>query len=77
MAAFESLGRLLVLAGTFIILLGVLLIFRDKIPFIGNLPGDIFIQKGNFRFFFPVVTCLMISVLLTFVVNVLIALLGK
>ncbi|MFP4640809.1 MAG: DUF2905 domain-containing protein [Dehalococcoidia bacterium] len=77
MAAFDSLGKLLVMAGTFILLLGLLLIFWNKIPFLGNLPGDIFIQKGNFRFFFPVVTCLVISALLTFLINVLPRLLGK
>jgi hypothetical protein len=77
MSSFEHLGKLLILTGVFIVILGLLVTFWSKIPLLGKLPGDIFLQKGNFRLFFPIVTCLVISGILTIVINLLIRLLGK
>ena len=77
MSGLEPFGKLLILAGVFIIILGLLLLLWDKIPFLGRLPGDIFLHKGNFRFIFPVVSCLVISAVLTIIVNLLIRFLGK
>ena len=70
MSAFGGVGKLLVLAGVFLILFGVLFIFWERIPYLGKLPGDFVIQRGSFRVFIPVVTCLIISVILTVVVNI-------
>lgn len=72
---FQSIGKILILAGTFLIFFGLLLVFWQHIPFLGRLPGDIFLQKGSFRLFLPIVSCLVISVLLTLVVNLVIHLL--
>ncbi len=77
MLNFGTFGKLLILAGILIIIVGLLLVFWNKIPFLGKLPGDIFIEKGNFRFIFPVVTCLVISLVLTMIVNVIIRFFGK
>jgi hypothetical protein len=77
MSNFEPFGKLLILGGAFIIALGLLLIFWNRIPFLGKLPGDIFLQKGNFQFFFPIVTSLVISTVFTIIVNLIIKLLGK
>jgi len=71
----QGIGKVLILGGTFLVFSGLLLIFWQRIPFLGKLPGDIFIQKGNLQFFFPIVTCLVISALLTIVVNIIINLL--
>ncbi|MFA5384131.1 MAG: DUF2905 domain-containing protein [Eubacteriales bacterium] len=67
----EHIGRLLLAAGFLLILLGGLLIALGKIKIInlGRLPGDIFIQKGNYSFYFPIVTCLLLSILLTILAN--------
>ena len=73
----ESLGRLLVLTGIFILILGLLVMFWGKVPLLGKLPGDVLLQKGNYQFFFPIVTCLVISAVLTIVINLIIRLLGK
>ena len=70
MSAFGGVGKLLVLAGVFLILFGVLFIFWERIPYLGRLPGDFVIQRGSFRVFIPVVTCVIISVILTVVVNI-------
>lgn len=60
-----GLGRLLVIMGLFLILFGLLLTFSDKIPYIGKLPGDIYIKKERFSFYFPITTSILISILLT------------
>jgi hypothetical protein len=59
------LGKMLILLGVFIILIGVLLMIGEKIPWIGRLPGDIIIRRKNFTFYFPIVTSILISILLT------------
>jgi uncharacterized membrane protein YkgB len=56
---------MLILLGVFIILIGLFLLIGEKIPWIGRLPGDIIIRKKNFTFFFPIVTSILISIILT------------
>ncbi|MDD4294947.1 MAG: DUF2905 domain-containing protein [Candidatus Omnitrophica bacterium] len=65
-------ARLLILTGIIFITVGIafLLLGKLNIPFV-RFPGDIYITKKNFIFFFPVVTCLIASVILTFVMRFL------
>ena len=77
MPGFESAGKLLILAAVFLGLLGLLMVFWHRIPLLGKLPGDIFLQKGNFQFFFLLATCLVLSVILTVLINFAIRLFGK
>ena len=56
---------MLILLGVFIILIGLLLLVGEKIPWVGRLPGDIIIRKKNFTFYFPIVTSIIISIILT------------
>jgi uncharacterized membrane protein YkgB len=60
-----ALGKMLILLGVFIILIGLLLLIGEKIPWVGRLPGDIIIRKKNFTFYFPIVTSILISIILT------------
>jgi hypothetical protein len=60
-----ALGKLLILLGVFIILVGVFLLVGEKIPWLGRLPGDIIIRKKNLTFYFPIVTSILISIILT------------
>jgi len=62
---FGVLGKMLILLGVFIILIGLLLLVGEKIPWVGRLPGDIIIRKKNFTFYFPIVTSILISIILT------------
>jgi hypothetical protein len=62
---FEHLGKLLIGLGALIIIVGLILIMAPKIPFLGRLPGDIFIQRKNFTFYFPLATSLIISIILS------------
>ena len=55
----------LVIAGLIIAGIGVVWLLAPSIPWLGKLPGDIRIERGNFRLYFPIVTCIVISLLLT------------
>jgi hypothetical protein len=65
----QGVGKILILGGAFLAFLGLLLFFWQRIPFLGKLPGDIFVNKGSFQFFFSIVTCIIISVVLTIILN--------
>ncbi|HMK77584.1 MAG TPA: DUF2905 domain-containing protein [Thermodesulfobacteriota bacterium] len=65
MFGFSALGKTLILLGVFIILVGLFLLIGEKIPWVGRLPGDIIIRKKNFTFYFPIVTSIVISIVLT------------
>ncbi len=69
MSPFENLGKMLILMGLFIVVIGLLLVLGSKIPLIGRLPGDIVIKRGNFTFYFPLATCIILSVLLTLILS--------
>jgi len=61
--------RVLIILGVVLIVAGLIWQFGPKLPF-GKLPGDISFKKGNFSFYFPLVTCLIISAVLTFIFNI-------
>jgi len=65
----QSIGKILILGGAFLAFLGLLLFFWQRIPFLGKISGDIFLQKGGFQFFFPIITCIIISIVLTIILN--------
>jgi hypothetical protein len=67
-----STGKWIMLAGILIVLAGTIIyFFHDKLNWLGRLPGDIRIEKGNTRFYFPIVTMIIISVLLTLFINII------
>jgi ribose/xylose/arabinose/galactoside ABC-type transport system permease subunit len=63
----QYLGKFLIVLGIIIIALGGLLLLSGKIPWVGRLPGDIIIHRKNFTFYFPVVTSILLSLLLTLI----------
>lgn len=65
MHGLDSLARMLILFGLILAVVGGLILFVGKIPFIGRLPGDIYIQRKNFSFYFPLTTSILVSILLT------------
>jgi len=64
-----SFGKMIFLGGLCIVALGGLMMAGDKLFGLGRLPGDIFIQRGNFSFYFPVVISIVLSLLLTVLLN--------
>ncbi|ACA59869.1 DUF2905 domain-containing protein [Candidatus Desulforudis audaxviator] len=69
MDILEWFGRTLIIVGVLIVVLGALLYFGGKILGIGRLPGDILIQRGNFTLYFPLATAILLSIILTLVLN--------
>ena len=65
-------GKWVIAAGALIMLAGlVIYFFHDKFHWIGRLPGDIRIENENSRFYFPITTMIILSILLTIVVNII------
>ncbi len=67
----NDIGKILVGFGLLIALAGVVLVLVGRVPWIGRLPGDIHIQRGNFIFYFPLATSLLLSVVLTLLLYVI------
>ncbi len=65
-------GKWIIIAGVFIIIAGVIIyFFHDKLQWIGRLPGDIRIEKENFRFYFPITSMIIFSVLFTLILVII------
>ena len=68
------LGKMLLVFGLVMVLLGVVLLvaghFSGKVPWLGRLPGDVYIQRGSWTFYFPLVTCLIVSIILTLLFSI-------
>ena len=65
----QEIGKLLAIGGVVIALLGVLLWSGVGAGWLGRLPGDIRIERGHSSFYFPIVTCIIISVLLSLIIS--------
>jgi hypothetical protein len=67
----NDVGKILIAFGLLIALVGVVLVLVGRVPWLGRLPGDIHIQRGNWTFYFPLATSLLLSVVLTLLLYVL------
>ncbi|MGE5304756.1 MAG: DUF2905 domain-containing protein [Alphaproteobacteria bacterium] len=63
----NGLGKTLIYLGIFLVVVGLIFSLGGKLPWLGHLPGDIYIQRERFSFYFPLTTCLLISVIITLV----------
>lgn len=68
---WESLGRTLLIIGAIMLALGGLMLVGGRFFGLGQLPGDIFIERGNFRFYFPIVTSIILSILLMLILYII------
>jgi hypothetical protein len=64
-----DLGRTLLVVGAVLFVIGLLLTFGARVPGLGRLPGDIVVRKGNFTFYFPLLTSILLSLLLTAILS--------
>ncbi len=65
-------GKYIIIAGIIIVFLGLIIyFFHDKLNWIGRLPGDIRIEKENFRFYFPITTMIIFSLALTIIIQII------
>jgi hypothetical protein len=62
-----DIGKMLIILGGLIALAGVILLLAHKIPYIGRLPGDIYVKKENFTFYFPLTTSIVVSIILSLI----------
>ena len=62
-----SFAKTLILFGILLMALGVIFSFAPRISWLGQLPGDIYFHRGRFTFYFPLTTCLLLSLILTLV----------
>ena len=67
----NDIGKALIGVGIALIVLGVLFSLGGRLPWLGRLPGDIRVERENFRFYFPITTTILISLLLTVLVQVI------
>ncbi len=62
-----DIGKIIIFFGLLLIVIGFVFMLGSKLPFIGKLPGDIAIERQNYSFYFPVTTCIIISIILSFI----------
>ncbi len=68
----EQMGKLIALMGALLLVVGLFMMFFEKLPFgLGKLPGDIVIKRDNFTFYFPLATSILLSLILTLILNLL------
>lgn len=77
MVGLDAIGKTLLVVGGFLAVVGLILVFAGRIPFLGRLPGDIVVQRGSFSLYFPIVTFLILSIALTIVLNIILRLLNR
>ena len=65
-----ELGRALLVAGGVLLAVGLFLTLGGRLPGVGRLPGDVVYRKGSFTFYFPIVTCILLSVALTLLLRI-------
>jgi hypothetical protein len=68
---WEGLGKILMGLGGFLFALGIILAFFGRVLHLGRLPGDILIQRENFTFYFPLASGLVLSLILTLILNMI------
>ena len=66
-----SIGKTLILFGMVLVALGAIFMLGGKIPWLGRLPGDIYVQRENFSLFFPITTSIIISIILSVIIALL------
>ena len=66
---FQAFGKVLIITGLSLALLGAIFVLAGRIPFLGRLPGDLVIQRDGFSFLLPVTSMIVLSVLLTVLMN--------
>jgi hypothetical protein len=62
---FDGLGKTILFLGVVLVLVGILFLLLPRIPWIGKLPGDIFYRGEKISFYFPITSCIIISIILS------------
>jgi uncharacterized protein HemY len=62
-----GIGKTLIFLGLLLVVVGVIFSLAGKLPWLGHLPGDISLQRGRYSFYFPITTCILISIIVSLV----------
>ena len=65
----REVAKLLLVVGSVALVLGALLLLADRVPWLGRLPGDIVVRRGPVTIYFPLLTCVLLSIILTILLN--------
>jgi hypothetical protein len=68
MIDMHNFGKILIFFGIILVVVGILFVFSAKIPWLGKLPGDIYIKKANFTFYFPLATSILLSIAFSLII---------
>lgn len=68
---FSQVGKLILIAGIALVVLGGVIMLAGRLPWVGQLPGDIHVRRGNTTIYFPLMTMIVISIILTIILNLL------
>ena len=68
-----EMAKVIIILGIVLVIVGLVMLFAQKLPFLGKLPGDILIKKDNFTFSFPLAT----SIILSIIISLILYLMGK
>ncbi len=63
-------GKILIGLGVLFVIIGLVLVLAPRIPYLGRLPGDLIIRRGNFTFYFPLATSIILSIILTLLFSI-------
>jgi hypothetical protein len=74
---FDSLGKMLLALGLVLAVVGVAIMFAGRIPFLGNLPGDLSFEREGVKVYVPIATSIVISIVLTVVLNLAFGIFGR
>jgi uncharacterized membrane protein YkgB len=64
----SDLGRWLIVVGVILVIVGAVFLVAPRLPWLGRLPGDLSFRRGNVSFYFPLGTCILISIILTLII---------
>jgi hypothetical protein len=73
----ENLGKLLLVAGLMIAVLGGVIMLGGRVPFLGNLPGDLSFERDGVRVYLPIATSILLSIVLTVALNLVFGMFGR
>lgn len=68
---FQGLGKLIIILGISLVVIGLLMTFAPKIPLLGKLPGDFYFKRGNASFYFPLATSILVSLIISIILGVI------
>ena len=77
MSGFETIGKLMMAIGAALVLLGGLVWLLSKVPFLGNLPGDIRVERPGFTCLIPLASSIILSIVLTVLLNIIVRILNR